>query len=50
MSTKEEKIKVGLGIFCSVCILTMVFLLTNTNPEELLTSFYERMLEKENYK
>ena len=36
MSTKEEKIKVGLGIFCSVCILTMVFLLTNTNPEELL--------------
>ena len=39
MSTKEEKIKVGLGIFCSVCILTMVFLLTNTNPEELLTSF-----------
>lgn len=38
MEKKEEKIKLYLGIFVSVCILTMVFLITNTNPEELLTN------------
>lgn len=38
MKKREEYVKLSLGIFCSVCILTMVFLISNGNPEELLTS------------
>ncbi len=37
MNKKEERVKLGLGIFCSVCILTMTYILFNSNPEELLT-------------
>lgn len=38
MNKKEENVKLGLGMFCSVCILTMVFLITNGNPDDLMTS------------
>ena len=41
MKSNIERVKVGLGIFCSVCILTMMFLVTNTNPEELTTNLKE---------
>ena len=41
MKSNIERVKVGLGIFCSVCILTMMFLVTNTNPEELTTNIKE---------
>ena len=40
MSKKEERIKLGLGMFCSVCILTMGYLLLiNGNTTDLLTDF-----------
>ena len=38
MNKKEETVKLGLGIFCSVCILTMVYLLTNAEPGDMLAS------------
>ena len=38
MKKKEETVKLGLGIFCSVCILTMVYLLTNAEPGDMLAS------------
>lgn len=41
MKSNIERVKAGLGIFCSVCILTMMFLVTNTNPEELTTNLKE---------
>lgn len=41
MNNKIEKAKIGLGMFCSVCILTMFYLITTGNPEELITSMNE---------
>lgn len=41
MSKNEEKVKLGLGMFCSVCILTMVFLITNGDQKEMLTSLHK---------
>ena len=43
MKSNIERVKGGLGIFCSVCILTMMFLVTNTNPEELTTNLKETL-------
>ena len=41
MKKRDEYVKLSLGIFCSVCILTMVFLVTNGNPDDLMTSMNE---------
>lgn len=38
MKKRDEYVKLSLGIFCSVCILTMVFLISNGNPDDLMTS------------
>lgn len=38
MKKRDEYVKLSLGIFCSVCILTMVFLVTNGDPDDLITS------------
>lgn len=38
MKKREERIKLSLGIFCSVCILTLVYLTTNAEPGDLLTN------------